>query len=119
MAHFASRDIFHNHSVREPEISREIVTDRRDRYLFFVYTQLVLRDIIAQCDPARLIIVRLFLSGVRTSKERRLKKKPGRVASIRMTSCALTALHGISQLVFDSLIRSTCISVGSANQSQC
>jgi len=38
MAHFASRDIFRNHSVRGPETLREIVTDRRDRYLFCLHT---------------------------------------------------------------------------------
>lgn len=41
--------------------------------IFFVYTRSVLRDIIARCDPARLIIVRLSSLRVRDMKEKKKK----------------------------------------------
>jgi len=86
MAHFASRDIFRNHSVRGPETLREIVTDRRDRYLFCLHTISLVRYNCTVWFGASHNCPPLFAQ--RPRRKRRIReKKTGRVASIRMTSC--------------------------------
>lgn len=84
-AHSALGDIFHNHSVRGYPRKRERVAAPRSGSLaiaaidiFFVYTRLVLRDIIVRYDPPRLIIVRLFSPDrrrKRRNKRRRRRRK--------------------------------------------
>lgn len=116
-AHFASWDIFHNHSVRGPEIRREIVTDRRYRYLFCLHTISLVRYNCTVWSGASHNCPPLFARRPRRKTRIKEEKKTGRSCVDTNDLVHPPRYPGYrSQLVFDSLIWSTRISIGSANQ---